>query len=270
MLVAGLLFSCMNVCVKWVSHLPTLEVVFFRSSFSLLITYLLLKKKRIPLLGNNKLLLTIRGATGCLGLIGSFYTLQNIPLATAVTLNYLSPFFTALFGIFIARQPLAPKQFIYFGLAIVGVILLKGIDHNITLVDLLIGLLAAIFAGLAYNIIAKLKTSEHPLVIIFYFPLVTLPFVGAYSIFHWIQPAGIDWLFLLLVGIFTQGAQYYMTLAYQRANLSKVASLNYMGVIYAILFGYIFFEESLSIYSFLGIGIILTAVLLNIQVKKNV
>ncbi|SFT07761.1 DMT family transporter [Sphingobacterium wenxiniae] len=269
MLLAGLFFALMNVCVKYVAHLPTLEVVFFRSIFSLIASYAILRQQRIPILGNNKKLLTLRGIAGCLGLIGSFYTLQNIPLASAVTINYLSPFFTAILGIFIVGQKLRPQQYIYFLLAIAGVWLLKGFDTRISTLHLIVGLSAALFAGVAYNIIAKLKTSEHPLVIIFYFPLVTIPVVGIYCLFHWQQPIGVDWLYLLLIGLFTQCAQYYMTLSYQQANLSKVASLNYLGVIYAILFGYFLFDEMLNVYSFIGIGIIILSVILNLRVRTK-
>jgi len=265
MLLAGLFFALMNVCVKYVSHIPTVEVVFFRSVFSLVASYVILKRDNIPVFGNNKPLLILRGVAGCIGLVGSFYTLQHIPLASAVTINYLSPFFTAILGIFIVKQPVKPIRYLYFGLAIAGVIMLKGFDPRISTLDLVIGLTAALFAGLAYNIISKLKTSEHPLVIIFYFPLITLPFVGVYTLMHWENPQGWDWPILLLIGIFTQIAQYYMTLSYQRANLAKVASLNYLGVIYALVFGYFLFQETFSEYALLGIAVILTAVILNIR-----
>lgn len=268
MLMAGLFFALMNVCVKYVSHIPTLEVVLFRSVFSLVVTYYFLRKNNIPPFGNQIGTLTLRGIAGCLGLIGSFYTLQHIPLASAVTINYLSPFFTAILGIFIAKQKVRPIQFFYFFISILGVFLLKGFDFRISNLDIAIGLGAALCAGLAYNMIAKSKGKDHPLVIIFYFPLLTIPFVGIYSIFHWKTPIGMDWLFLLLIGIFTQIAQYYMTLSYQSANLAKVASLNYLGVIYALIFGYFLFNETFNWMSFIAIAIILLGVVLNIFDNK--
>lgn len=268
MLLAGIFFALMNICVKYVSHLPTLEVVLFRSIFSLVVTYYLLRKQNIPALGNQIGTLTLRGIAGCLGLIGSFYTLQHIPLASAVTINYLSPFFTAILGIFIAKQKIRPIQFLYFFISIMGVVLLKGFDFRISTIDIIIGLGAAFFAGIAYNMISKSKDKDHPLVIIFYFPLLTIPFVGIYSIFHWQTPIGMDWFYLLLIGICTQIAQYYMTLSYQNANLAKVASLNYLGVIYALGFGYILFDESFNLMSVIAIIIILIGVVLNLFDKK--
>lgn len=268
MLMAGFFFAIMNVCVKFVAHLPTLEVVLFRSVFSFFVTYYYLRKNNIPPLGNNIPVLTLRGIAGCLGLVGSFYTLQHIPLASAVTINYLSPFFTAILGIFIVKQKVRSIQFLYFALSIFGVFLLKGFDIRISTFDVIIGLSAALFAGIAYNMISKSKGSEHPLVVIFYFPLLTIPVVGIYSIFHWQTPTGMDWFYLLLIGITTQLAQYYMTLSYQTANLAKVASLNYLGVIYALGFGYIFFEETFNTMSLLAILLILLGVFLNLFDKK--
>jgi len=228
-----------------------------------------LKRQNIPVFGNNKVQLLFRGIAGCIGLIGSFYTLQNIPLASAVTLNYLSPLFTAILGVFIVKQSLKPIQYVYFLIAIIGVLILKGFDTRISFKDLIIGLSAACSAGLAYNIIARLKTKEHPLVIIFYFPLVTLPFVSIFCILDWHQPTGTDWIYLLATGLLSQGAQYYMTLSYQHANLGKIASLNYIGIIYAIIFSYLFFEESLSYTTLVGIAIILVAVVLNLKTKST-
>ena len=268
MLLAGFFFAVMNVCVKYVSHLPTLEVVLFRSVFSLCVTYYLLRKKNIPPLGKNIGTLTLRGIAGCLGLIGSFYTLQHIPLASAVTINYLSPFFTAILGIFIVKQKVRSIQFLYFAISIAGVILLKGFDFRISTLDLIIGLGAAFFAGLAYNMIAKTKNDEHPLVIIFYFPLLTIPVAAIYCLYDWVDPIGTDWVYLLLIGVFTQLAQYYMTLSYQTANLAKVASLNYLGVIYALGFGYFIFDESFNTMSFVAILIILIGVFLNLFDQK--
>ncbi|QDH80041.1 DMT family transporter [Echinicola soli] len=268
MLLAGIFFAIMQVMVKYVPHLPAVEVVFFRSLFSLVASYIILKKQKIPLLGNNKKLLILRGASGALGLITFFYTLQNIPLASAVTLQYLSPIFTTILGIFIVREKVNPIRFLYFAIAFGGVLVIEGFDPRISLQYTLIGVSSGFFAGLAYNIIRKLKGSEHPLVIVFYFPLVTLPIVGIWSYFNWVMPSGWDWLLLLGIGIFTQMAQYFMTMAYQHANLAKITSLNYIGILYALVFGFIFFGETFNLLTYLGMGLVLIGVILNIRSNK--
>jgi drug/metabolite transporter (DMT)-like permease len=267
MLLAGVFFAIMNVSVKYISHLPAIEIIFFRSLFSFIFTFLILKKKRIPMFGNNKKLLILRGVTGSVGLIAFFYTLQNIPLASAVTIQYLSPIFTTLLGILIVKERVRPVQYFYFGISFAGVLLIEGFDPRISTWWLTVGILSALFSGLAYNIIRKLSVSEHPLVIVFYFPLVTLPIVTLVSIFKWVQPQGWDWLILLGIGIFTQLAQYYMTMAYQNARLSKIASLNYIGIVYALGFGFLLFDETYGLLIYLGMMMVLAGVILNIKSK---
>lgn len=267
MLLAGMFFAIMQVLVKFLPHIPAIEIVFFRSVFSLVASLWILKKNQVPVFGNNKKLLVIRGISGSLGLIFFFYTLQNIPLASAVTLQYLSPIFTALLGIVLVKQQLKPKQYLYFAIAFVGVLVIEGFDPRISPAFMMIGVASAFFSGLAYNIIRKLSTTEHPLVIVFYFPLLTLPIATVYCLFNWVQPAGWDWLILLGVGGFTQAAQYYMTMAYQSAQLSKIASLNYIGILYALGFGFIFFNETFNLLTYFGMAMVLSGVILNIKTK---
>lgn len=267
MLLAGIFFAMMQVLVKFVPHLPAAEVVFFRSLFSLVASYVILSKQNVPLFGNNKKLLVLRGAAGALGLITFFYTLQNIPLASAVTLQYLSPIFTTILGIFIVKEKVKPVRFLYFAIAFAGVLVIEGFDARISLEYTLIGVSSGFFAGLAYNIIRKLRGTEHPLVIVFYFPLVTLPIVGIWSLFHWVMPQGWDWALLLGIGFFTQMAQYYMTMAYQHANLAKITSLNYLGILYALAFGFFFFGETFNLLTYSGMALVLLGVVLNIRSK---
>ncbi|WP_194974666.1 DMT family transporter [Aquiflexum lacus] len=264
MLLAGFLFSLMNVSVKLIPHIPAIEIILFRSVFSLVLTYILLKKENLPVLGSNKKLLIIRGIAGSIGLMAFFYTLQNIPLASAVTLNYLAPVFTTILGIFIVKEKVQARQFLYFGVSFLGVIVIEGFDPRISTFDLSIALIASLAMGVAYNVIRKLNTTEHPLVIMFYFPLITIPIAAVASYYFWVLPSGWDWVILLAVGLLTQFAQYFMTLAYQNAQLSKVASLSYVGIIYALGFGFFIFGETYSLVVFFGMALVLMGVILNI------
>ncbi|MFW5760678.1 MAG: EamA family transporter, partial [Cyclobacteriaceae bacterium] len=103
MLLATFVFSSMNVCVKLVPHLPPVEIVFFRSLISLVLSYSFLKSQKEFSWGNNKLNLIMRGIFGAIALILYFKTLQHIPLASAVTIQFLAPIFTAIMGIFLVK-----------------------------------------------------------------------------------------------------------------------------------------------------------------------
>ncbi len=270
MLLSTFLFACMNVLVKLVSHIPAVEVVFFRSLISLLMSYSILRVKKIPLLGNNKPLLIARGVFGALGLILYFTIIQQIPLATAVTLQFLAPIVTALLGMLLLREQVKGWQWFFFLLSFAGVLVVNGFDARVSVIHLLMGLLAAFGAGMAYTIIRKLKKTEHPLVIVMYFPLVTMPLTGVYVAFNWIMPLGTDWLLLLGIGVLTQFAQYYLTKSFQEDEINKVASLNYLSILYAISFGYVFFDETFNLYTYLGMLLVVLGVILNVWYKNRI
>lgn len=270
MMFSTFVFSLMNLLIKFIPHIPAVEIVFFRSIISLVISFTILKAEGIYLWGNNKKVLILRGAFGAVSLLLYFKMIQEIPLASATVILFLSPIFTTILGIFIVNEKVKPLQWLFFLISFVGIIIVKGFDTRISILYLIMGILASIFSGLAYNCIRKLKSSEHPLVIIFYFPMVTLPLTGIAIFFLWKTPVGTDWFFLIAIGVLTQIAQYFMTRAYQAEELSKVVSLRYLGIIYALSFGYVFFDEQFGAMAYVGMIITLIGVILNVWYKTKV
>ena len=269
MLLSTLLFAGMNACVKQLHHLPALEIIFFRSIFSIVASYVALRRLGVAPFGHNRRLLISRGSTGALALICYFLSLQNLPLATAVTVQYLAPIFTAVLGIWLVGEGVRGWQWVLFGLSFGGVLLVQqggpvaAAGGASGLLFLGIGVLGALVSGLSYNAIRNLRGREHPLVIVFYFPLISLPISAVACLFHWVAPHGIDWFWLLACGIFTQGAQLTMTRAYQMERLSRVAPLNYLGMFYALGLGYLFFNERFGLLAYGGMALVLLGVGLN-------
>ena len=270
MLLALLFFTAMNVLIKYIPRIGAVEIIFFRSVVSLIMSYGILKQKRINIWGNNKKWLIIRGIAGSAGLLFFFTTIKVMPLGSAIAIQYLSPIFTSLLGIFVVKEKVKPLQWVFFGLAFVGVIAIQGFDPRVTSVQALIGISGALAAGMAYNSIRKLKDSDHPLVIIFYFPLVTIPITGVYLLTNWLQPTFIELSILIAIGVVTQFAQYFMTKAYQTDTLSKISSIQYIGIVFALGFGYFLFDESYNFRSGLGIIIIILGVILNVWYKNKI
>lgn len=186
-----------------------------------------------------------------------------MPLATAVTIQYLAPIFTAILGIFIVREKVRAWQWVFFLISFAGVLVVEGVSADVDWRWVGLGVLSAVFSGLSYNSIRRLTGKEHPLVVVFYFPMVALPIAGLYCLWHWVPPQGLDWLWLLLTGVCTQGAQVFMTKAYQAERLSSVANLNYLGILYALGLGFVFFGETFQLTSYLGMALVLLGVGLN-------
>lgn len=268
MAAAVFFFSLVHAAVKYLGHIPFFELVFFRALISLVICIYLLRSKGISLIGNNRRLLFARGLAGTCALTGYFYTLQEMPLATAVTVQYLSPILTLLIAGILLREKARTKQWFYFLAAFVGVLLVKGVDPRVSFLSLFVGIAAALFSALAYNFVRMLKDSDHALVVVFYFPLTTIPLVGPFAISHWVWPQGWDWLMVLVIGVGTQIAQVYMTKAYQAEPASRISLINYIGLLFAIGIGWFGFAEAIPYLSMVGMAVILTSVLLGTRVKS--
>jgi len=265
MLSSTLAFAMMQICVKYLTHIPPSQLILFRSLISLILSIVVLKHLNIRLFGNNKKVLLMRGLFGTTALLLFFYTIQNIPLASAVTIQYLSPIFTALFASVFLKEKMKSKQWFFFSISFAGVFLIKGFDERISIFFMTLGVVSAIFSGMAYACIRKLKESEHPLVVVLYFPLVSIPIMLVVSCFNWITPIGADWIYILLMGIFTQIAQVLMTKGIQSGLANKMISLKYIGTIYALAIGYILFGESYGIMSLIGIVLVISGVVLNLR-----
>lgn len=269
MLISVLGFSLMNLTVKYLHRIPAIELVFFRSIISLCLCLIAFKRGRINPWGNQKLFLILRGVFGVTALSIFFYTLQKLPLGSAITIQYLSPIFTAFFGIFILGEKVKSLQWLFFLMAFSGIAMVKGFDPNVTPTLFAMGIVSALFSGLAYNCIRKVKDTDHPLVVVFYFPLIATPVMGLLSIFNWIQPLGIEWLLLLAMGILTQIAQVYMTKALQSAEINEVISFKYLGIILALGFDLVLFDVVYSSFALMGIGLVLLGVLSNVIYKSR-
>lgn len=261
MLIAAFIFTLMKACVKMVPHIPAIEAILFRSVISLIISVYFLSRQQVSIWGNNKPVLFLRGLTGSIALVTYFMLLQQIPLATASTLLYLAPIFTTVLGIWIVGEKVKGAQWPFFAASFAGILVIQGFDPRISPIHVGMGIGASVFMGLAYNFIRKLKTSEHPLVIIFYFPLIMLPISGVWSALVWIQPKGTDWFFLILIGILTQTAQFFMTKAYQSSSLAQVSIVNYTSIVYALALGWVFFGESFNLMTYVGMGLVLVGVI---------
>jgi len=268
-LLSSFFFALMNVGVKYLSHIPSHEIVLVRALVTLILGYILIRKNNLKPWGNNKKYLLLRGLTGTAALVMYFYTLQHMPLASAVTIQFMSPIFTIIISGIFLKERATPLQWLFFLVAFGGVVMVKGFDPRVTVPELLIGITAAVFSAMAYNFIRKLKDFDHPLVVVFYFPLVTVPLVGSYSVFHWVAPQAWEWLILILIGLAVTAAQIFMTRAYQSDRASNISIFNYLGTVYAIVIGLTLFDETISLLGYAGFVLIIIGVVLSNHFRVN-
>ncbi|MCA1622350.1 MAG: DMT family transporter [Acidobacteria bacterium] len=269
MFLSTLAFSLANVFVKEVSHLPTMEIVFFRCLSGVVFCYIGLKRANADWRGSSRKILFLRGLFGTTALYLFFLTVQNIPLASAVTIQYLSPIFTTIIAIFILKETVKPLQWLFYAMAFSGVLFIEKFDARVSLLFLFLGIISAFCSGVAYNLVRSLREKEHPLTIVLHFQLFGLIFGFIFTLFNWKMPAGGDWLCLFLIGVFSQLGQVFLTNAFQKEKAASVAIVNYTGLIYALIIGWFVFGETQTVESLVGMSLVVIGVILSIIYGKR-
>jgi len=159
-------------------------------------------------------------------------------------------------------------RWLFFILAFSGVLVLKGLDEQVDTYGLILVLIASVFSGMVYIILGKIGNSEHPVVVVNYFMVTATIVGGILTIGKWVQPVGLEWVFLLSLGVFGYFGQLYMTKAFQTASASQIAPLKYIEVVFTLLLGVALFNEVYTFWSLLGMTMIITALILNTRYKR--
>ena len=175
---SGLAFSLMSVCVKAIGgRIPISELVFARATISIIITRFFLYKNKINPWGYQRRLLLIRGLLGTVALFCIFKALTILPIATATVIQYIYPTFTVICAYIILKEFILKRITYSIIIGWIGIVLVSQPEFNSnsnikeTILAIIIALLGALMTSLAYICVRKLSSKEHPLVIIYYFPL---------------------------------------------------------------------------------------------------
>ena len=130
-------------------------------------------------------------------------------------------------------------------------------------------LLGALGSGTAYVVVRRLSDSEDASVIIFYFPFIALPVSCLLLWDDFVMPTGVSWILLLLVGLFTQVAQYSLTKALQTEVAGKASAYAYVQVIFSAILGWKVFDEIPTLGTVFGAIFITGGLLINVLHPSN-
>jgi drug/metabolite transporter (DMT)-like permease len=269
MFLSTLAFSLANIFVKQLPGIPAMEIVFFRCTIAALFCFVGLQRAGADWKGSNRSILIARGVFGTTALYFFFVTLQNIPLATAMTIQYLSPIFTSVIAIFVLSERVRALQWLFYAMAFGGVLLIEQFDARVSPFFLAIGVFSAFCSGVAYNLVRSMREREHPLTVVLHFQLVGAAAGFISLFFDWRTPQGWDWFYLLMVGVFSQAGQMFLTSALQKEPVAGVAIINYTGLVYALLAGSLIFSEPQSTESLAGMLLVVFGVLLSVVYSKR-
>ena len=273
MVLSALIFSTMAVCVKFASsYFNNAELVFYRGLIGVVFMAVFARLRGTSLATAVLPMHIWRSVVGVAALSSWFYAIAHLPLATAMTLNYMSSVWIAAFlvgGTLLAvkaggrvqsQGPLVGAILASFA----GVVMLlrPTIDQNQAFAGL-IGLLSGLGAAFAYmQVMVLARNGEPETRTVFYFAVGTVIAGGlgmaVLGLSSW------DWrhaVWLLPIGLLASIGQLCMTKAYamstHQGGTLMVANLQYSGVIFSALYGLVLFGDQIALLGWAGMGFIM-------------
>ena len=268
MVLASLSFALMLVFIKLSGQkfaMNTYEITFWRVAFSLVVLggFSWIKGRDFRTRYPKEHFW--RSLAGSIALLMNFYVVLHLPLATASTLQNTSAIFLGLLSIIILKQRPSLIAWISLILGFIGVIILLKPTTEGDTFAMLMGLVSGAISGYAYLQVRELSLLGEPAWrIVFYFSLLSTIIAGVLALWFGFSPVNLNSLpYIIGIGITALLGQLLMTYAYQVGQKFVVATLSYMTVVFALIFGVVFFKETLSHLTLLGIGIIVTSGILS-------
>tara|TARA_B100000902_G_scaffold328584_1_gene324711 strand:+ start:1600 stop:2487 length:888 start_codon:yes stop_codon:yes gene_type:complete len=267
---ASFFFSLMTLCVKKIDNrIPIYELVFFRSILSLIITSLIINKKNLNPWGVNKPLLILRGILGTIALICIFYAIRNMPLNISTVIQYTYPIFISIFAGFLINEKITKNIFVASLIGWLGILIildptqLSSLNIELEKLTVIIAFLGSISTSLAYITVKKLSLTEDIFVIIKYFPLVSVITLSPFIYLNWVTPSMNDVIWIIGIGLFTQAGQTFLTMGIKKLPTSEAATINYLQVFFASLWGILFFNEIININFLIGSLLVLLGTIMS-------
>ena len=260
MIFSALTFSIQNVIVKELSYtMGTGEIGFFRGFLSAVLILGLMKAQHIHFSHCDRGALWFRGVAGGIGMICIFYALRGMPLADVSILSQLSAFFVMLFAALFLKEVLPKGAGLPLIVIVIGACLVVRPWNFAFNVYSLFVLAQSVCAAAAYTTISKLTGSgkHHQYEIVFYFLFCAAVTSAVLMGFDFQMPTVREWGLYIALGVVTVIAQICMTEAYANANPVVVSFVAYIGVFFNALWGFVIFNEMLTLMTIVGgIGII--------------
>jgi drug/metabolite transporter (DMT)-like permease len=269
MLLAGLAFAAMGICVKFAApHFSTAELVLYRALAQMAGAWIMLRHAALPVRTARLGMHANRGVAGFASLFTFFYSMGELPIATAMTLNYASPLWLALLLVLTARERMSRGLLACVLLGFCGVLLLlrPSVTANLAW-PFASGLVSGVLAAIAYVNVRQLVQADEPEArVVFYFALFSALGATIWMVpQHWnaITPDNVG--ALLGIGAFGTVGQLAMTRAYGKGSTLVAAALSYSGIVFSSILGAMLLDERLPWIAWLAMALIVGAGIMSIR-----
>lgn len=270
MIMSGFYFGLNSALAKvLIEDLNSIEIVFFRNLFGVFFIFIALRGKKIKKSkGGHPFLLIFRGILGALALVMIFYNIGKMSLSSAITFQKTAPIWTTLFSAYIIKENLSKQGWFSVFLGFFGLILITKPQDGLNIYAIT-GILSGLFSGLAYTSVRELRKYYSSSAIILSFMIssvivasftMLLAEFGIFNNYKFVIPNLYDWVLILLLGGSGLYVQSYLTKAYAATKKAGiVATVSYVEIIFATIFGICLGDDLPDIIAICGILIIITS-----------
>lgn len=262
MLAGGLLFVAVTVLVRHLgSDMPAVEAAFIRYLVGVLLLLPMIWRMRWRRISRASYkLYVLRGLLHGVAVMLWFYAMARIPLAEVTAIGFSTPVITALGAILIFREPVRIRRMLAIAAGFVGTLIILRPGFQVIEAGALAQFTAAFFFAGSFLLTKQMTQRESSgdiLVMLSIFcTLALLP--GA--IYYWRAPTPVEVAWLALVAVFATAGHYAITRAIAHAPLTVTQPLSFLQLVWAVLFGYLLFDEVPDVWVIVGAGVVVAAV----------
>ncbi len=269
-------FSVMDLIVKWSDSYPLGQVIFFRGFFGIVLYYFVIPKERLKDFYYTKrpILHFSRCFFGLIALLSIFIALRNLPLATVVSITFAVPIFTTIFSILFLSEKVGFFRWLAVIVGFIGIVVIS--EPGLSALNIYYIFPFIFVLGLSYVAISirQLSSTEPVWLISLYFS-VAITLAGLFTIpYGWLMPNLKDLILLSSIGIFGGVANLWLSQSYKFAEVSLVTPLKYLALVFAIIFGYLIWDEIPTIKTLTGAALVIVSSIIifrrEILLKKQI
>ncbi len=252
-------FSIMDLIVKWSENYPVGEVLFFRGFCGMIPIFFLIPRERYKdFYKTDRLFLHIkRCISGLIAIVAIFIALRKLPLATVVSITFAAPVFTTIMSIFFLSEKVGLYRWLAVIVGFIGILIISEPGYSSLNIYYIYPIIFCF--GLSYVAIAirQLSSTEPVWLIGLYFSF-SIMLISFFTLPQgWIMPSLKDLFLLSMVGVLGGLANLWLTQSYKFSEVSLVTPLKYLALVFAIIFGYLFWDEVPTTKTLLGSALVI-------------
>ncbi len=243
MLLSSASFTTMSALIKFIGpEIPVTQLVFLRCIIAAPVLLAIIIRQRRPLLVQARSVLLIRSAFGMTAMFCFFYALTHMPLADCAFIGRTQPLLIALLAPLVLgeKTPREAWLAIIAGLAGVALVMKPAMAWPAAA---WIAFAAAVFSAGAHLMVRRLNRTDHPLVIVFNFTVVTAVVSSFAALPGFVQLSLLQWLSITGVALLASMGQFFMTTAYGKDRAPAIAAASYASILLSVFYGYVFWNE---------------------------